>query len=496
MHKLSVPNAAIFCMARLILVLWSIYFVSPIGIGEAAGPDTPEGSHPITMTPTHGMTQGGNPVFIDVMESAADPSTLHVSCQFGEAAAEAGEFNPKINQHICKAPPHPIPETVNVTIKVNDQTFDMGRAYTYTTFSKQDMPILTINTDVIQENLRNFKRAFPPDVLLGAVLKNGDPVGLLARTFADATDIGYFFVPRLQDGIELREAGVKNPISIMYLSKAENIPLMLYYDLEPAASSLTWVKQANQILSRTKGQLNVHLWVDTGMGREGVMADEALPLARSIQNSPHLKLKGIATHLCCVGPKDAKEFNNPNTQNKTVLQKRRFDKTIEQIRNEGIGLDAIIHAGASDVIRHKLKPLYYDMLRIGDLLFENKPDHESTYNWKTKIQQVKTFPKGWCIDYGCETVVKKATRVGLISHISSDDDSVKFSVKGEDVDVLLDHETVVVLDLSEMPNVQEGEEVTIHFDPSTGDVLDTSPPLPVTLRSRMERAGVTTGSSP
>src|SRR5262245_43835139 len=84
----------------------------------------------------------------------------------------------------------------------------------------------------------------------------------------------------MQDGITLREAGVDAPIMVLYLTEASYAPVLLHYDLEPAAYSLAWVDEANSLLQRARGILKVHLWIDTGMSREGLMPDEALALAR------------------------------------------------------------------------------------------------------------------------------------------------------------------------------------------------------------------------
>src|SRR5881296_2379990 len=94
-----------------------------------------------------------------------------------------------------------------------------------------------------------------------------------------------------------------------------------------------------------------------------------------------------------------------------------FDEVVEAIHAEGIGRDAIIHAGASDVLRFGVTPVYYSMLRIGTMFFENPSPEHRNYTWKTKLLQIKTLPKGWCIDYDCHVTVDVDTRVGLVAHV-------------------------------------------------------------------------------
>jgi alanine racemase len=209
------------------------------------------------------------------------------------------------------------------------------------------------------------------------------------------------------------------------------------------------------------------------------MPDDALALARAVNQSPKLRLQGIATHFCCPTNGDLAAIEKGNLDNHTALQKHRFDKVVEAIHAAGIGRDAIIHAGASDVLRFGVTPVYYNMLRIGGMLFENPSPEHRNYTWKTKILQVKTLPKGWCIDYDCKVTVEVDTRVGLVAHVPNEE--VTYLVRGQRVNKLLDHEHVIVLDISHLPDVREGEEVTIIL-PEPNSPLDSSSSTPVTLR--------------
>jgi alanine racemase len=301
-------------------------------------------------------------------------------------------------------------------------------------------------------------------------------------------------VPNAQDGIALREAGVEAPIMVLYLTEASYAPVLLHYDLEPAAYSLAWVDEASRLLQRARGRLKVHLWIDTGLSREGVMPDDALALARAVNQSPKLHLQGIATHFCCLEKGDLAAIEKGNLDNQTALQKHRFDEVVEAIHAEGIGLDAIIHAGVSNTLRFGMTPLYYNMLRIGVMLWENPSPEQRNYTWKTKILQVKTLPKGWCIDYGCNVTAKVDTRVGLVSNVPNDE--VTYRVRGERVNKLLDHEYVIILDISHLPDVREGEEVTMVLPdeavtgrpPVPNSPLDSSwSEAPVTLRDGADR---------
>jgi alanine racemase len=442
-------------------------------------PPTERSARPLRFMPGSGPIEGNRLVFIDVEEPAAAIGTASITCQFGQHAATPGEYDAKSGRYLCRTPAHSRPEPVSLTVRLNGAEFRMPEDYVYTTHGQGAAAATEIDVPTFQQQVKRVRELIPRGVKLGAVLKNGEPVGWFADAMARAARVDYFCVPTMQDGIALREAGVDAPIMVLYLTDASCAPVLLHYDLEPAAYSLAWVDEANRLLQRARGVLKVHLWIDTGISREGVMPDEALALARAVTRSPKLRLQGIATHFCCLGKEDFAAIEKGNMDNQTALQKHRFDKVVASIHAEGIGLDAIIHAGTSDALRFGLTPVYYNMLRIGWMLFENPSPENPIYSWKTRILQVKTLPKGWCIDYDCKKMVEADTRVGLVPHVFPYDE-VTYLVRGQKVNKLLDHEYVIVLDISHLPDVREGEEINIIF-PEPKPIISSSS-TPVTLR--------------
>ena len=459
-----------FIVALLVFGNW--------GCGRKA--PTERNARPLQFTPGSGPIEGDRLVFIDVDEPAAAIGSASVACRFGQHTASPGDYDATSGRYVCRTPAHSRPESVILTITLNGAEFPMPERYVYTTHAKSDAPVIWIDVPTIQQQVKRVRELIPRGVAFAAVLKNGEPVGLLADAMARATQVDYFCVPNMQDGIALREAGVKAPIMVLYLTEPSYAPVLLHYALEPAAYSLAWVEEANRLLQRARGSLQVHLWIDTGLGREGVMPADALALARAVNQSSKLHLQGIATHFCCNEKEDLEAIGKGDLKNRTALQKGRFDEIVAAIHAEGIGLDAIIHAGASGVLQLGTTPVYYDMLRIGIMLFENASPEHRNYTWRTRILQVKTLPAGWCVDYDCDVTVEMDTPVGLVAHIPYDE--VTYLVRGQTVKKLADHEHVIVLDLSHLPDVREGEEVDIIL-PDPNSPLDAPTWVPVTLRN-------------
>src|SRR5881296_223036 len=301
--------------ARALRVASMIAFIAALGFGNwSCRRQTPteRSARPLRFTPGSGPIEGDRLVFIDVEEPAAAIGTASIACQFGQQAASPGKYDATSARYLRRTPSHSRPESVTLTIKLDGAEFRMPVRYVYTTHGKSDAPVTEVDVRTFQQQVKRVRDLIPRDVKLCAVLKNGEPVGWLADAMARAAKVDYFCVPNMQDGIALREAGVDAPIMVLYLTDASYAPVLLHYDLEPAAYSLAWVDEANRLLQRARGILKVHLWIDTGLSREGVMPHDALALARAVSQSPKLHLQGIATHFCCLQKADLEAIEKGN----------------------------------------------------------------------------------------------------------------------------------------------------------------------------------------
>jgi len=432
----------------------------------------------VSLTPARGGLSGGNIVLVDT----GDDTTGPITATFGDAAEVECQFDQRSARHACTAPGRSTPGAVDVTLTVEGTPLPQQLSYTYTTNGSQASPVMVINTGTLQDRAREVRGIYPYGVKLGAVLENGEPVDVFGRVLNDTIAPDYFFVPTLDDAIALREAGISARIAVLYMSPVEDIPLLLHYDIETAALDSAWAEAAEQAVAASGGgPLRVHLWIDTGMSWEGVVPDDALPVARTIEDSPHLELVGIATHFGAIKPEDSAAIAANDTANRTVIQKMRFDGAVEQIRGAGLGRNALIHAGATDVLLNEVEGLYYDLMRIGGAFFGASLPEERIYSWTTTLAQVKELPAGWCLDYDCTTPTGSPMKVGLVHHVPRRENDVVFTVRGIRVPALINHGTVVTLDLSEVPEATAGDEVTLDFDPDAFYNLDGSAPLPVTV---------------
>ncbi len=473
-------------MCRTILAT----YLSALAVLLTACPTTPQNQRPMwrptALSPRRGSVHGGHLVFVDLARArmrsdrskppSTVPTDLPISCRFG-ATTVTGRWDRRTGRYLCRVPPHGRPEPVDVSVMVAGQVHGLGK-YHYTTPGKQDLPLLRVNLGPILAKSRRVRRRLPRTVRYGVVLKKTEPIAALGRELAARGGVDHLFVASLHDGIRLRRAGVKKPIAVLFAVDPARALELLHYDLEPVALSAAWVRRATGALRGATGRLKVHLWIDSGLGRQGVLPARAEALARHIAASPKLTLRGIGTHLCCVGAADGDALRKGDLTNRTVQQKRRFDSAVKAIRAAGLGNQALVHVGASDVVRLGLTPLYYDLVRVGCLLLENDRPPRPNFTWTTRVAQLKTLPKGWCLGYGCGRQTERVTRTALLSHVPLL--HLEYRIGGRLAPVLLHHGYTVVLDVTDHGPIREGDPVQLTFHSPRGNLV-SDPPTPVTL---------------
>jgi len=236
------------------------------------------------------------------------------------------------------------------------------------------------------------------------------------------------------------------PVALKYVTE------LAFADVSVVAPGTWWVQQA---LAKLKAhgkvpKLGVHLFVDTGMGRDGVMPDSAPELASIIQKSAaHLHMRGVMSHLCCTsyitsakrhgnsspenikdmfgGEGKVKAWNKPDM---TSLQLRRFSSVMQTLKQKGLMPDgAVAHIGSSGAVSQGMHDAAFDMVRVGRMLvdgdsddapkaelvsIEKQPDNTPELaSCQLQVMTTKTLPADWCVGYGCETL-PNIQRVGKL----------------------------------------------------------------------------------
>lgn len=266
----------------------------------------------------------------------------------------------------------------------------------YATHAEINLHALTVNARALRERAGGRK-------VLAAVKANAYGHGAVnvAHVLERRRLVDWFGVATVPEGIELRDAGVSLPILKLSHSFPEELAEQLAAGITPTvvdgASAVLVARVAGDM-----GRVNVHLAVDTGMGRIGCTPEDAVPVARRIDELG-LVLEGVFTHLPVSDTPEGHDF--------TVDQLRLFADTVAAIQADraarGLPPVPLVHGGASAaVLGHDLASL--TMVRPGVSLYGMYPDPttprtvdlEPVMSVHSRVSMVKRVPAGATVGYG------------------------------------------------------------------------------------------------
>jgi alanine racemase len=205
-------------------------------------------------------------------------------------------------------------------------------------------------------------------------------------------------VADVQEGAALRKDGISAPILLFSQSLPEEIPEIIKNGLSPLVSDGEFIEILAKSAAEAGIRLQVHLKIDTGMGRMGCAPAEAPSLAKQIAACKCLEYAGTATHLA------VSDSTAPEDKAYTEQQVSVFKETIEQIRAAGLD-PGIVHAANSGAIA--LHPeAWFDMVRPGIILYGYNlagtptPEVEPVMELRTNVALIKRVKKGETVSYG------------------------------------------------------------------------------------------------
>jgi alanine racemase len=225
--------------------------------------------------------------------------------------------------------------------------------------------------------------------------------------------VEYLAVATLQEGMELRAAGINAPILLLSQALPEALPGIASQELIPFVSDDEFIEEAARAAEQTGKKLIVHLKIDTGMGRLGCRPENAVRLAGKIASSPGLSLGGIATHLSVA------DSPRPDHIAYTKGQLRRFREAVDAVKEAGIDPGIVHAANSGALVFHE--DSYFDMIRPGIFLYGYLPagapaglSAEAVMELRSKVVLVKKLKAGESASYGNTWTAAGDTFIGVI----------------------------------------------------------------------------------
>jgi alanine racemase len=260
--------------------------------------------------------------------------------------------------------------------------------------------------------IRNHLSA--PAQLMAVVKANAYGHGAVECARAlEAAGADWFGVALVEEGIELRRAGITRPIFLLggfWRGQADDV---IARDLTAAVYRLDQVEELDARASALGRIVNFHLKVDTGMGRLGIRLDELAEFARALGRFDSVKLDGVMTHLAAA---------DSATTDYTERQISRYEESVEILRD--LGFDPSWRHIANSAGIHAYPQSHGNLARVGAAMYGLTRDVLSTkiepfdvrpvMSLHTRLVMLKTVPAGTPLGYGCAFTTARESRVATL----------------------------------------------------------------------------------
>ena len=328
-----------------------------------------------------------------------------------------------------------------------------------------------VDLDAIVSNMRNMKAHVKADTrMLGVIKTDGYGHGSIpiAKALEKLEGMYGFAVATAEEAFELRENGIMLPILVLGYTFPYSYAKMVESDISSAVFQTDAVELLAKEAVKQHKKAKVHIKVDTGMGRIGIMPDdEGMNFIRRTAETEGIEIEGIFTHFARADEKDK------DCALKQLAVFRRFTEEAENIP----GLKGLIKHCSNSAGILEIPEANMDVVRAGISLYGLAPSGEvdmsriplkPALSLYSTVIYVKWLPAGSPISYGGTYVTDKRRRIATVPIGYGDGYPRGLSGKGE---VLIRGQRAPILgricmdqfmvDVTDIPDVREGDKVTL-----------------------------------
>lgn len=270
-----------------------------------------------------------------------------------------------------------------------------------------------VDLEAIGHNVRQLRALLGSGVQLMAVVK-ADGYGhgaVKAAHTALNNGASWLGVACLSEALALRTVGIEAPILILGYTPPWQARETVERELDATVFSMETAEALGRAARELGRTARVHVKVDTGMGRLGLLPAEATPFMARLRQMAGLSVQGLFTHLANADSLDSRYSR---------LQLDRFVAVLAELESEGLR-PPLVHA-ANSAATLKMPEARFDMVRVGIALYGLNPSAETqcppgfrpALTFKTQIAQVKSLPAGSYVSYGCTYCAPCEARIAVI----------------------------------------------------------------------------------
>lgn len=265
-----------------------------------------------------------------------------------------------------------------------------------------------INLKNLDHNIKVIRDISTKKKIMGIIKANAYGHGSLeiAKRLIQ-NNIDYLAVAFIEEGIELRKNKIETPILVLGAINDKQIPLFLKYNIDLTGSSIEKLKLISKYSKELNKKANIHIKIDTGMGRIGVQWDRIDEFLKEAFSLPNINIVGLFSHFA----------DSSNDIKYTDIQIDRFKKVLDKI-NKYTNTDNIIkHLANSGAIENNIEKSFFDMVRPGLIMYgytnnkNLKKKLKPLMTFKTKVSYFKVLEKGLYIGYDKTYKTKRRTRI-------------------------------------------------------------------------------------
>ncbi|MEB2286872.1 MAG: alanine racemase [Anaerolineae bacterium] len=272
---------------------------------------------------------------------------------------------------------------------------------------------IEVDLDAIAHNVRALKAFIGPAVELFAVVKaNAYGHGLVpvAQTVL-RHGVSRLAIGRLSEGLQLRQAGIAAPVLALCYLMPDELRIAVEHDLVPTVGEMESALVVSALGVARQKPVPVHVKIDTGMGRYGVMPDQAVSFFNQIATLPGLAVEGVFTHFATADERD-KTFAREQFQI--------FQDVLAELSVAGHSIP-LLHA-ANSAAALDLPETHLGAVRSGLALYGLYPSESVSHalplkpalTLKSHVASVRQLPAGAGISYGRSYITPRPMTVALV----------------------------------------------------------------------------------
>jgi Alr-MurF fusion protein len=329
--------------------------------------------------------------------------------------------------------------------------------------------LLEVNLEAMAHNLQQYQQLLHPATKIMAMVKafSYGTGGYEIARFLEFHKVDYLAVAYMDEGIALRKAGIRLPILVMNAEENALAPLV-EWQLEPVIFSFRLLAAMRQLLKQEAIQFfPVHIELETGMNRLGFASPQIPELLEKLKGN-HFRVQSVFSHLAASEEAQQDAFTQKQFESYLAMTSRIRDS---------LGYAFLQHiSNSAAVVRNP--DMQLDMVRLGIGLYGIDPaaskllDLKEVGTLKTTIAQVKKLDAGETVGYNRLGVADRPTMTGTLRLGYADgyprslgNGIGKVWYKGKLVptigSICMD---MTMIDITEIPEAQEGDEVIIFGD--------------------------------